>query len=157
VSPFFYHRALRRALQIAAAVAAFICVALFCAFLLHFYIVAGLFDGPFRNPYARENVCYRRDTPGATSRYVEYTFAACDAPHVALAEPMGADQAVLSFEDLDGDGRPEAVIESSSYKCTYGGLGCYGAYRIVLDICGDCEVKVRKRSERHLPHLEWSL
>lgn len=79
----------------------------------------------------------------------------CSEPHVLLGEPVGADQAVLSFADLDRDGHPEAVIQSSHYKCKFGGLGCYGAERFVLKICPTCEPKVRVVKNEPLPELEW--
>lgn len=129
-------------------------VGLFSAFFVHFLIVTGAFDGPFHNPYEAEDVCFVRDTPGATSRYVDYTFVTCSAPHVSLGPSIGADQAVLTFEDIDGDARPEAVIESSWYKCKFGQLGCYGAYRIVARICSTCAEKVSVLSEESLPELE---
>lgn len=129
-------------------------IVLLSALIIHVLIVSGAFEGPFRNPYEAKNICYVRDVPGATSRYVEYTFVTCSAPQVSLGPSMGADQATLSFEDIDHDGRPEAVIESSWYKCKYGQLGCYGASRIVARICGSCAEKVRVLSEQNLPELE---
>jgi hypothetical protein len=129
-------------------------VVLFSVFFVHFLIVSGAFDGPFLNPYEAEDICFVRDTPGATSRYVEYTFVTCSTPHVPLGPSMGSDQAVLTFEDIDRDGRPEAVVESSRYKCRFGQLGCYGAYRIVARICGTCTDKVRVHSEENLAELE---
>jgi hypothetical protein len=129
-------------------------VPLLWAFFVHLLIVTGVFDGPFRNPYASQGICFSRDQPGATSRYVEYTVTTCSSPRNALAEPVGADQAALAFEDTDGDGRPEAVVESSWYKCKFGQLGCYGAARIVLRICGECDEKVTVLSEQRLPQLE---
>lgn len=130
---------------------------LLAALVLHFLIVMGVFDGPLRNPYKRDNICFVRDLPGATSRYVEYTFVTCTEPRKALAEPVGADQAVLSFEDVDGDGKPEAVVESSRYKCKFGGLGCYGASRTVLKICGECAKQVVVVSQQAIPELEWAV
>ena len=131
------------------------CFAAVCgAFFIHFLIIAGVFDGPFYNPYESADICFSSDTPGATSRYVEYTFVTCST-RVPLSEPIGADQAVLRFEDTDHDGRPEAVVESSRYKCRFGGQGCYGAYRFVLKICSECAQKVTLLSEQNLPDLEW--
>lgn len=129
-------------------------VALFSIFLVHFLIVIGAFDEPFHNPYEAEDICFVRDTPGATSRYVEYRFVTCSAPDVSLGPSPGADQAILTFEDIDGDERPEAVIQSSWYKCKFGQLGCYGAYRIVARICSTCAEKVSVLSEQNLPELE---
>jgi len=117
-------------------------------------VIAGAFDGPFDNPYEADGICFTQRWPGATSRYVEYSFITCSEPHELLAAPVGADQAVLSFEDMDRDGHPEAVIESSRYKCKFGGLGCYGAERIVLKICPACESRMQVLSRRSLPELE---
>lgn len=130
-------------------------LALFAAFFVHWLVIVGAFDGPSRNPYETDGICFTQEWPGATSRYVEYSFVACSDPHTLLAQPVGADQAVLSFMDLDRDGHPEAVVESSRYKCKFGGLGCYGAERIVLKICPECEPKVRVTSRERLPELEW--
>jgi hypothetical protein len=142
-----------RCLRVAIRVVAGCVVALCAAFIVHFLVVVGAFDRPFRNPYESDDICFSVDQPGATSRYVTYTFVTCST-RVPLAEPAGADQAVLTFEDVDHDGRPEAVIESSAYKCKFGGLGCYGAYRIVLKICTDCDQKVTLLSQQNLPELE---
>lgn len=127
---------------------------LFGGLFIHWLVVAGAFDGPFRNPYEADGICFTQDWPGATSRYVEYSFVTCSEPHTLLGETVGADQAVLSFVDLDRDGQPEAVVESSRYKCKFGGLGCYGAERIILKICPACEPKVRVVSRELLPGLE---
>jgi hypothetical protein len=123
--------------------------------MIHFLVVTGVFDGPFYNPYKADDICFRQDWPGSTSRYVEFTFVSCASPHVPLADPIGADQETLSFEDVDRDGQAEAVVESSWYKCKFGGLGCYGAYRTVLRICRDCDEPIVVVSERNLPELEW--
>ena len=129
-------------------------VPLLWAFLIHLLIVTGVFDGPLRNPYASQDICFSQDRPGATSRYVEYAFRTCSSPHEVLAEPVGADQAGLTFEDVDDDGRPEAIVESSWYKCRFGQLGCFDAARFVLRICPECARKVTVLSNRRLPELE---
>lgn len=130
-------------------------VAVLAAFLVHWLVIAGVFDGPLRNPYESDDICFTQARPGATSRYVEYSFVTCSEPHTLLVEPVGAHQAVLSFEDVDGDGHPEAVIESSHYKCEFDGLGCYDAVRFVLKVCAACEPKVRVMSREQLSELEW--
>ncbi|MFC4309099.1 hypothetical protein ACFPN2_08415 [Steroidobacter flavus] len=127
---------------------------LFVGVCVHWLVIAGAFDGPFRNPYKADDICFTQDWPGATSRYVEYSFVTCSEPHVLLGERVGADQAVLSFSDLDRDGHPEAVIESSPYKCKFGGLRCYGAERFVLKICPACNLKVRVVGRESLPELD---
>lgn len=142
---------LRRSVQVAISLIA----VLSAGFLAHWLVIEGAFDGPFRNPYEADDICFIQNQPGATSRYVEYSFMTCSEPHLFLGEPVGADQAVLTFPDLEGDGHPEAVIESSHYKCKYGGLGCYGAERIVLEICPACDPKVRVVKREPLPQLEW--
>ena len=144
-----------RYLRIAVRATIGLLLVLFAAVFVHWLVIAGVFDGPFRNPYEAEGICFTRDSPGATSRYVEYSFVTCRVPHNLLAEPVGADQAALSFTDPDRDGHPEAVVESSPYKCKFGGLGCYGAERIVLKICLTCEPKVRVMTRERLPELEW--
>lgn len=111
---------------------------LWVLFITHFLYVKGIFDWPALNPYQADNICFSEDVPGATERFVQYTAVSCSNPRRVLAEPVGADFASLSFEDIDGDGKPEAIIESSPYKCKYTGTGCYDAYRIVLKICPSC-------------------
>ena len=145
-----FGRFLRISLQVTAGLG----LALFAALFVHWLAIAGTFDGPFDNPYEADGICFTEAWPGATSRYVEYSFVTCSEPHVLLAEPVGADQAVLSFEDTDRDGRPEAVVESSRYKCKFGGLGCYGAERIVLKICPTCESSVQVLSREPLRELD---
>jgi hypothetical protein len=86
---------LKRSVRLALRAGAACLIALCAIFILHFLIVFGAFDGPFHNPYETNDICFSTDSPGATSRYVEYTFVTCPAPHVPLAEPAGADQAVL--------------------------------------------------------------
>ena len=122
--------------------------------IVHLLIVLGVFDGPLHNPYESAGICFSRDTPGATSRFVEYTFTSCAEPHSALADPVGTDLAVLAFRDIDDDGQAEAIVESSWYKCKFGGMGCFGADRFVFKICPGCEVQVRLASEERLPELE---
>lgn len=45
---------------------------LFAGFFVHWLVIAGAFDGPFRNPYEADDICFTQDWPGATSRYVEW-------------------------------------------------------------------------------------
>ena len=115
---------------------------LFVAFVGHLLIVVGMFDSMPRSPYEAENICFKRDFPGATARHVQFTPVQCKAPQEPLGDPVGADLASLSFKDLDNDGLPEAIVESSFYRCKFGGKGCYEAYRVVMKVCPDCEKQV---------------
>lgn len=143
-----------RYLQISMRAMAGLLLTLLVAFIAHWLVIAGALDGPFRNPYEADDICFTQEWPGATSRYVEYSFVTCSKPRKRIGEPIGADQAVLSFTDVDLDGYPEAVVASSPYKCKFGGLGCYGAERIVLKICPACEPSVRVMRREPLPELD---
>lgn len=122
-------------------------------FVGHFLYLRGVFHWPGENPYAADNICFSEDFPGATGRFVEYTAVSCSNPQLVLAEPVGADFASLSFEDVDGDEKPEAIIESSLYKCKFSGTGCYEAYRIVLKICPTCVEPISIMEYRFLEDL----
>lgn len=95
------------------------------------------------------------DGGGATSRYRTFTPERCSAPGTRIGEPVGADHGELHYADVDGDGRTEAIIESSRWRCLYGATPCYDAYRIVLAYCEACSAhaKVQVRSREWLADL----
>ncbi|HEY0742396.1 MAG TPA: hypothetical protein VGD40_13070 [Chryseosolibacter sp.] len=61
------------------------------------------------NPF--DHVEWIEDAPGATERYVTFT-PVSKADHKPLGPTVGADYAALKFEDLDGDGVKEAIVET---------------------------------------------
>jgi len=73
------------------------------------------------NPFRRFDICFEEDYPGATDRYTTYTPVRCSNPSARLGEPIGADYGNLSFEDVDDDGTPELVVESSRLECSFAG------------------------------------
>jgi len=105
------------------------------------------------NPYEKDGICFARSLPGATSRFVAFTPVSCIDSARAMGEAVGADYGTLRFEDVDGDGRPEAVIESSAFRCRWGVAPCYDAYRIVLRVCPSCAVPVQEVDRVFLKEL----
>lgn len=94
-------------------------------------------------------VCLVEKETGATSRYRTFTPVACDRQGgPPLGEAVGADHGRLRFEDVDGDGRDEAVVESSADRCRGAATPCYDAWRIVLayDPARRPQVTVRSRT-----------
>lgn len=63
-------------------------------------------DSPF------DQVEWVENWPGATERYVTFT-PILKSNKKPIGPTVGADYAVLTFEDLDGDGTKEAIIETS--------------------------------------------
>jgi len=86
-----------------------------------------------RSEWADYGVCFVEDQPGATSRHITFTPVRCDDHAQVLGETVGADHGGLRFEDVTGDGRPEAIVESSALRCRSAATPCYDAYRIVMD------------------------
>jgi hypothetical protein len=120
-------------------------------FVGYILVLEGVFDWPDRNPYERDNICFVRDLPGATDRHVQFTPVACDASRRPLGEPVGADMGELHFKDVDGDGQPEAIVESSAFKCTHRATGCYEALRVTLKVCPACNPQVSELRREFLP------
>jgi hypothetical protein len=77
------------------------------------------------NPF--DKVEWIEDWPGATERYVTFT-PVLKSNKKPIGPTVGADYAVLTFEDLDHDGIKEAIIETSKSKH----LEFYHAERHVL-------------------------
>jgi hypothetical protein len=79
-------------------------------------IVFGLVAYYVYNDHARGNpfdqVEWLEDRPGATERYVTFT-PISKSNKKPIGPTVGADYAVLTFNDLDGDGIKEAIIETS--------------------------------------------
>jgi hypothetical protein len=62
------------------------------------------------NPF--DGVEWIEDWPGTTERYVTFT-PVLKSNKKPIGPTVGADYAVLTFEDLDHDGIKEAIIETS--------------------------------------------
>lgn len=75
------------------------------------------------DPWARFGVCLVEDSPGATERFRTFTPVAC-ATGAPLGEPMGADFAVLRFEDLDRDGLDDLLVMESEVSCAWSASYC---------------------------------
>lgn len=118
-----------------------------------FLSAAGVCGVEARNPYAKDGVCFARSLPGATSRFVAFTPVSCVDSGRAVGDAVGADYATLRFKDVDGDGRPEAIVESSAFRCRWGAAPCYDAYRIVLRVCPSCAVPVQEVDRVFLKEL----
>jgi hypothetical protein len=106
-----------------------------------------------RNAWAEYDVCFIEDAPGATTRHRQFTPVRCSNRAERLGGPVGADHGRLRFEDVDKDGRTEAVVESSALKCRTAATPCYDAYRYVMDYQADRRPAVRVRSQTFLPEL----
>jgi hypothetical protein len=63
------------------------------------------------NPF--DQVEWIEDSPGATERYVTFT-PILKSSKKPIGPTVGADYAVLTFKDLDGDGIKEAIIETEA-------------------------------------------
>ena len=61
------------------------------------------------NPF--DQVQWIEDWPGATERYVTFT-PVSKFDQKPIGPTVGADYAVLTFKDLDGDGVKEAIVET---------------------------------------------
>ncbi len=117
--------------------------------LLLLCIAASGCEGRGNGEWRPFGVCFREAEAGATSRHRTFTPVRCDEPEgPVLGETVGADHGRLRFEDLDGDGRDEAVVESSASRCKTAATPCYDAWRIVMtyDSAGQPPVKVQSRT-----------
>ena len=103
--------------------------------------------------WAEYDVCFIEDAPGATTRHRRFTPVRCSNRGERLGEPVGADHGKLRFEDMDKDGRVEAVVESSAHRCRTAATPCYDTYRYVLDYQAERRPPVRVRSQTFLPEI----
>jgi hypothetical protein len=96
----------------------------------------GLLGGYVYHKYASGNpfdqVEWVEDWPGATERYVTFT-PILKSTKKTIGPTVGADYGDLTFEDLDGDGIEEVIIETS--KSNH--LELYHAERHVLKFIPD--------------------
>ncbi len=81
------------------------------------------------NPWSRFDVCLAEDTPGATDRFRTFTPVSCRSG-VPLAQPIGADHAIIRFEDLDDDGADELLVMESEASCAWSAAYCPEAQTI---------------------------
>ena len=79
--------------------------------------------GVRHDPWARFGVCLVEDTPGATDRFRTFTPVRCDTG-APLGEPVGADFAIVRFEDLDRDGQEELIVMESEVSCAWSASYC---------------------------------
>ena len=65
------------------------------------------------NPF--DDIVFVKDYPGATDRFVTFTpYLKSDLSTPLCDEPLGVDFGKLSFQDTDGDGIHEAIIETDT-------------------------------------------
>ncbi len=79
--------------------------------------------GVRRNPWSRFGVFLVEGTPGATARFRTFTPVSCDTG-VPLGEPMGADDAIVRFDDVDRDGEEDLIVMESEFSCAWAASYC---------------------------------
>lgn len=127
--------------------------AILIIFFAFFLAVKGFFSTDPASPYQADDICFRRDNPGATERYTTFTPVKCSQPNITLGSAIGDDQGVLSFFDIDGDNKPEMIVQSSSFRCRYGAMPCYDAWRYVVKVCPSCSPIFTVIEQTYLPDL----
>lgn len=128
-------------------------VAVLVCIFVFFITVKGFFDTDPASPYQADDLCFRRDYPGATERYTALTPVKCSQPDISLGSAIGADHGVLSFSDIDRDNQPEMIVQSSSFRCRYGAMPCYDAWRYVVKVCPTCSPILTVIEQTYLPDL----
>lgn len=63
-----------------------------------------------QNPF--DEIEFLIDHPGANGRYAEFTPVLRSVPTKEIGPKVGADFGVLKFQDWDGDGIHEAIVET---------------------------------------------
>lgn len=71
-----------------------------------------------KNPF--DEIEWVEDSPGSTERYVTFT-SILKSSKIPVGPTVGADYAVLRFEDLDSDGIKEAIIETERGEGQFAG------------------------------------
>ncbi len=128
------------------------CLGLGAGVLAFLLAVMGAFRFTPANPFEKDDLCFTEDLPGATARYTVYTPVRCSDRNQRIGPELGADYATLDFKDLDGDGTPEVIVASSSFRCQFSG-NCHDAWRLVAKVCPKCEPIFTVIEERHLEEL----
>lgn len=128
-------------------------VAVLVCIFAFFLAVKGFFDIDPASPYQVDNICFNRDYPGATERYTAFTPAKCNQPDLILGPAIGADHGVLSFSDIDNDGKPEMIVQSSSFRCRHSAMPCYDAWHYVVKVCPTCSPIFTVIEQTYLPEL----
>ncbi len=103
------------------------------------------------NPFAKNDLCFDEEQLGASGRLKEFTPVRCSDRSKKLGENLGADYGVLSFRDLNADGQPEVIVESS-WRCRLS-ASCWNAWRVVAKVQLGPEPRVVVTERRHLDHL----
>ena len=85
------------------------------------------------NPFAKYDICFERDLPGASDRHVTYKPVSCSDPTLALGDEIGGEFATLTFSDVDENGTPEYII-SSEFWCKWGLEPCLYPSRTVVQV-----------------------
>ncbi|WP_437762450.1 hypothetical protein WMF27_46280 [Sorangium sp. So ce281] len=113
----------------------------------------GALEGMAASPYAADDICFVEERLGAAQRFTAFTPVRCSDESVKIGDSFGADYASLDFEDVDDDGRPEAIISSSSFRCKYGPGPCYDAWRIVVRVHPGSDTVFTVIERRYLKEL----
>ncbi len=116
----------------------------------HLLRITQLWPLPQANPFASQGLCFAWDAPGASDRYQTFAPVTCQSPQRPLGPSAGADYARLRFADWDGDGAPEAIVESDLYPCRYSGEYC-APYRTVWKVCPNCDPAVTELYAGEVP------
>lgn len=98
-----------------------------------------------QSPYP--DIIFIEDFPGATSRHVSFTPVMKEDPSVQVGPVASADFGRLRFQDLDGDGTQEAIIETKKPFIDSGEF--YSDTRTVLRYIHDAEGKSRMEEITH--------
>jgi hypothetical protein len=129
------------------------CVGLLASAVVFWLAMLGVLRYRATNPFEKDDLCFREDTPGATSRFTVYIPVRCSDPTQHLGEAFGADYAELAFDDVDGDGTPELIVASSPFRCRFASGPCYDAWRITVKVCPTCPNPFTVLESRYLPEL----
>jgi len=103
--------------------------------------------------WAAADVCLSKEITGAIGRSIMYRPVRCSAPHKVQGAAAVTDYARLRFEDLNGDGRREAIVEPNAFFCLHMRY-CYDPYQYVLSLGPKASPPVRVLSKTYLPHLD---
>ncbi|HYO67127.1 MAG TPA: hypothetical protein VEU33_13720, partial [Archangium sp.] len=129
------------------------CLGLATGVLVFLLAAIGAFQFSPANPFEKDDICFTEEQPGATTRFTVYTPVRCSDETRRIGPELGADYALLDFEDVDGDGTPEVIVASSPFRCQFGTGPCYDAWRIVVKACPKCDPIFTIIDQRYLEEL----
>ena len=69
-------------------------------------------DYPYKKKLKELDICFRRDLPGTTDRFVLYIAHSCKNPQIVLDQSnLAANWGRLTYKDINNDGIPEILIK----------------------------------------------